>query len=330
MEGEARWQSGFPGWSQWSPAGRAGSANRAAKALAAQGAKVYVIARSRERLAATVDEMQRAGGDAHSLPVDVTSEEQLVHAASVIESDAGKVDILIAGAGIMDLGPVETMPSETFEAMMRVNYLGVVHTVRAFLPLVNKGGQGRIAILSSLAAKISPPYFAAYSASKAAVTGFAHALRQELLHQGTRVVLIHPGPTATPLVDGYIGGEYYPVPPGVPVVSPELVAKVVLRAIEHGRARSVCTPQADGDRMAGRPFTCFGRPDLSPAWPRQRARPTSIALRIALNPDNSVPGVRQVISNSITWMGDHGTWQRRTLSMLYSRHSLSHGVVYAG
>ena len=200
------------------------------------GRKVYVIARSRERLAATVDEMQRAGGDAHSLPVDVTSEEQLVHAASVIESDAGKVDILIAGAGIMDLGPVETMPSETFEAMMRVNYLGVVHTVRAFLPLVNKGGQGRIAILSSLAAKISPPYFAAYSASKAAVTGFAHALRQELLHQGTRVVLIHPGPTATPLVDGYIGGEYYPVPPGVPVVSPELVAKVVLRAIERGQA----------------------------------------------------------------------------------------------
>ena len=80
------------------------------------------------------------------------------------------------------------------------------------------------------------------SASKAAVTGFAHALRQELAREGIRVTLVHPGPCATPLVDGYIGGEYYPVPPGVPVIAPDQVARAIWRGIRKGR-REVFVPR---------------------------------------------------------------------------------------
>jgi len=222
--------------------GSSGIGQACARLLAAEGAKVYLLARSKERLAATVEGIARTAGEAHALSVDVTSGEQLAEAAAAVEKAEGRVDVLVAGAGIMDLGPACELPRELFEAMMRVNYFGVIDTVRSFLPLVQRGQRKRIAILSSLAAKIAPPYFSAYSASKAAVTGFAHALRQELHPQGIRVILIHPGPTATPLVDGYLGGEYYPVPPGVPVVSPELVAKATLKAIDRGR-REVFVPR---------------------------------------------------------------------------------------
>lgn len=233
---------GFAGAVAAVTGGSSGIGRTCAKALAARGAKVYVLARSKERLAATVEEIERAGGFARALAVDVASRDELADTASKIDAAEGRLDILIAGAGIMDLGPAEAMPLDQYEAMMRVNYLGVVGTVQSFLPLVRRGDRRRIAILSSLAAKVSPPYFGAYSASKAAVTGFAHALRQELAGEGIRVVLIHPGPTATPLVDGYIGGEYYPVPPGVPVVSADRVAQAVLRAIQSGR-REVYVPR---------------------------------------------------------------------------------------
>lgn len=222
--------------------GSSGIGKASAKALAARGAKVYLLARSRERLQQAADEIRRAGGEAYALPVDVTSPEQLAQAAQAVEAAHGKLDVVIAGAGVMDLGPVEAMPEDALTSMMQINYFGVVHTVRSFLPLIKKGEGKRIAILSSLASKVAPPYFGPYSASKAAVTGFAHALRQELRPQGIKVVLVHPGPTATPLVDGYIGGAYYPVPPGVPVVSPELVAEAIVRAVARGR-REVFVPR---------------------------------------------------------------------------------------
>lgn len=222
--------------------GSSGIGKTCAKALAARGAKVYLLARSHEKLAKVVDEIRAAGGEAYGLSVDVTSVEQLAQGAATIEAAHGKVDVVIAGAGVMDLGPAETMSWETLVAIMQINYFGVVRTVRAFLPLLKKGEGRRLAILSSLASKVAPPYFGAYSASKAAVTGFAHALRQELLPERIKVVLIHPGPTATPLVEGYIGGDYYPVPPGVPVVSPEVVAQAILRAVARGR-REVYVPR---------------------------------------------------------------------------------------
>ena len=222
--------------------GSSGIGQACARLLASQGATVYVMARSRERLATTVASIHREGGNARAIEVDVTSGEQLARAAAALQQVEGRLDILIAGAGIMDLGPAADLPPEQFEAMMRVNYFGVVETVRRFLPLLRLGRHKRIAIIASLAAKIAPPYFGAYSASKAAVAGFAHALRQELRPEGMRVSLVHPGPTATPLVDGYIGGEYYPVPPGVPIVAPELVARATLKAIARGR-REVFVPR---------------------------------------------------------------------------------------
>ncbi|HLS89824.1 MAG TPA: SDR family oxidoreductase [Limnochordia bacterium] len=222
--------------------GSSGIGRACARLLAARGAKVYVLARSKERLAAAVEEIEQAGGFAEALVADVASPEELAHAAAKVRAAGEGVDILVAGAGIMDLGPADQMPLSQYEAMMRVNYLGVVGTVQSFLPLVKEGRWKRIAIVSSLAAKVSPPYFGAYSASKAAVTGFAHALRQELAREGIRVTLVHPGPCATPLVDGYIGGEYYPVPPGVPVIAPDQVARAIWRGIRKGR-REVFVPR---------------------------------------------------------------------------------------
>ena len=188
-----------------------------------------------------MEEIARAGGQAEAVQVDVTSGEQLA------EATASRKEPPKAASTCCWPGPASwtwarlRAPLRPFRSHDAGQLLRGRRHGPPFSPLVQKGEFKRIGIISSLAAKISPPYFSAYSASKAAVAGFAHALRQELAPQGIRVVLIHPGPAATPLVDGYLGGRYYPLPPGVPVVSPEHVARAALKAIRKGR-REVSSP----------------------------------------------------------------------------------------
>jgi len=85
--------------------GSSGIGRACARLLAARGAKVYVLARSKERLAAAVEEIEQAGGFAEALVADVASPEELAHAAAKVRAAGEGVDILVAGAGIDGPGP---------------------------------------------------------------------------------------------------------------------------------------------------------------------------------------------------------------------------------
>jgi NAD(P)-dependent dehydrogenase (short-subunit alcohol dehydrogenase family) len=222
--------------------GSSGIGLAAAHLFAAEGARVILAARDEDKLARAASAI---GGDARALAADATSPEAVQALVADIESREGRLDVLINSAGQFEVGPAEQGGAELAERLIRVNYLGPVRFVHQCLPLLRRGSRRSIVNISSLAGKLAPPFMAAYSGSKFALAGYTHALRQELRPEGFHVCLVSPGPVDTPLIEGRIRTTYYPVPPGVPVVSAEAAAVALMRAVKK-RSAEVVIPRRLG------------------------------------------------------------------------------------
>jgi NAD(P)-dependent dehydrogenase (short-subunit alcohol dehydrogenase family) len=108
-----------------------------------------------------------------------------------------RIDLLINNAGVALGGSFEQVSEEDFDWLMGINFNGVVHMTRAFLPYLRNSDDARIVNVSSLYGLVSPPGQSAYSASKFAVRGFSNALRHELEGSRVGVTVVHPGGVAT-------------------------------------------------------------------------------------------------------------------------------------
>jgi NADP-dependent 3-hydroxy acid dehydrogenase YdfG len=164
-----------------------------AEALAAQGARVAMGARRRERLEETAEKISASGGQAHAFAVDIGDEE----AARAFLQDAGEamggVDTLINNAGVMLLGPVSGADTDEWRRMIDVNLLGLLYCTHAALPLMREAKGGHIVNVSSVAGRIAAAGSAVYNMTKWGVTGFSEGLRQEVLHSNIRVTCLEPG-----------------------------------------------------------------------------------------------------------------------------------------
>ncbi|WP_432246193.1 SDR family NAD(P)-dependent oxidoreductase (plasmid) [Arthrobacter sp. G.S.26] len=130
--------------------------------------------------------------------VDITNENSLAEAAAAI----GPVDILINSAGIVGPGtPLVTTTSEEWRSVFDVNVLGVVATMRAFVPGMVDRGWGRVVNFASMAGKDGNPNLSIYSASKAAVIALTKSSGKELATTGVLVNAIAPAVIATPMND---------------------------------------------------------------------------------------------------------------------------------
>ncbi|MEK6282265.1 MAG: SDR family NAD(P)-dependent oxidoreductase [Acidobacteriota bacterium] len=170
--------------------------------LGARGAKLGLVARRAEVLRDVVQELESAGREAIALPSDVRSAESIRAAADTLREKLGRIDVLIANAGI---GP--TRDAARFDAtevadVMSVNVVGASNSVAAVLPEMLISGQGHLVAMSSLAAYRGLPKSAAYCASKAALSAFFESLRLDLEPRGIQVSIIHPGFIKTPLTAG--------------------------------------------------------------------------------------------------------------------------------
>ena len=132
--------------------------------------------------------------------VEVAFEEAMKGAAADIARAHGAVHLLINNAGVSASAAFNATTSEVFERILSVNFFGVVHGCRAFLPLLQKHGEGQILNVSSCFAWLGYPRKTAYAASKAAIRGFSESLRLELADSGVGVTLFYPGPLSTSLV----------------------------------------------------------------------------------------------------------------------------------
>jgi short-subunit dehydrogenase len=115
--------------------------------------------------------------------------------ASSVREDLGTVNVIVNNAGVALHGEFEEMTYEQFEWVMDVNFWGVVHGTKEFLPHLIESGDGHVVNISSLFGLLGMPGQTAYNASKFGVRGFTEALRQEMLiaRHPVQVSCVHPG-----------------------------------------------------------------------------------------------------------------------------------------
>ncbi|QDU19980.1 SDR family NAD(P)-dependent oxidoreductase [Urbifossiella limnaea] len=171
-----------------------------AVALARQGRPVGAVARRADLLAELAAEVRAAGGTIETAVADVADRAGLAAAIHGLEQKLGPTDLLIANAGMGgETGAVE-MNVPQVEAIMRVNFLGVVYAIEAVLPGMIERRAGHVVGISSVAAYKGLPGAAAYCASKAAVNVYLEGLRIELRKLGVAVTAVCPGFVRTPMV----------------------------------------------------------------------------------------------------------------------------------
>ncbi|MDH6114039.1 NAD(P)-dependent dehydrogenase (short-subunit alcohol dehydrogenase family) [Kitasatospora sp. MAP12-15] len=169
-----------------------------ARRLAERGAKVALVGLEPAELKAAA---ALCGPDASSWEADVTDLAALSATAEAILARYGRIDTVVANAGIAIGGPLLDSDHAAFSRVIEVNLLGSVATARAFLPALTQS-RGYLLQIASLAAITPAPLMSAYCASKAGVESFAHALRAEVAHQGVKVGVGYLSWTDTDMVRG--------------------------------------------------------------------------------------------------------------------------------
>lgn len=162
-----------------------------AEEYARRGVRVALLARRVDRLEALAE---RLGGPARALavPADVCSDASLEAATAAVLAHFGRIDVVIANAGIPMNGALESLTVSDYQRQLDVNTFGVLRTVYATLPAI-KAARGAYGLVGSLSGYISVPGTTAYSMSKFAVRALAEGLRAELGHVGVSVTHLAPG-----------------------------------------------------------------------------------------------------------------------------------------
>lgn len=167
------------------------------RALTSQGARVVATDVHQERLDAIAAKV--AVGEIEPVVADVRDFASLERARDACLSRFGRIDFVVANAGLVDSGTMADGDPERWRAVLETNLLGVAYTVRATLPTMLAQGDGHIVLLASVSGRVSYVGEPIYAASKWGVVGLGHALRKETVGTGVRVTLIEPGMVDTPL-----------------------------------------------------------------------------------------------------------------------------------
>ena len=215
----------------------AGVGRATARAFARRGARIGLLARGRDGLAAAEREVASAGGEALVLPVDVASPEQLEAAAVSVEENPGPIDVWVNNAMVSVFSPVAKMSTAEFQRVTEVTYLEYVYGTLTALKRMLARNKGIIVQVGSALAYRGIPLQSAYCAAKHAVQGFTESLRCELLHDGSqvRITMVQMPALNTPQfswVKTRLPKKPQPVPP---IFQPELAADAILWAADHDR-----------------------------------------------------------------------------------------------
>jgi SDR family mycofactocin-dependent oxidoreductase len=178
--------------------------------LAQEGADVIVTdlaARDdADGLAATAAEVERTGRRTYAGAADIRDGDALRAVVDAGVAALGRLDVVVANAGVVDVGPALDVDDEAWRRTVDVNLTGAWNTCRAALPHLLAAGGGAIVLTGSTQAVRPTPGVVAYAASKHGVTGLMKALAIELAEQGVRVNAVHPTTVRTPMLDSYSQG----------------------------------------------------------------------------------------------------------------------------
>ncbi|REJ78447.1 MAG: SDR family NAD(P)-dependent oxidoreductase [Acidobacteria bacterium] len=171
--------------------------------MARKGAVLGLLARRESELEKVAEAVIAEGGEARVFPGDVTDMQNVKAAVDAFKDEFGKVDILIANAGVGGNNKeTREIQNDAVARVININLIGAVNSVSAVLPQMLEQGSGHLVAISSLAGFRGLPKSAAYSGSKAGMSAFFESLRVDFAPKGIDVSIIAPGFIKTPLTSG--------------------------------------------------------------------------------------------------------------------------------
>lgn len=173
----------------------AGIGRAAAILLANKGHRVFAAGRNE----AALEEIEADHSNITGLQMDVTDAASVQAAADTVKESLGGMapDVLVNNAGFALVGPLEAVSDEDWERQYQTNVLGLVRVTRAFVGGMREQRRGRIINVSSVAGRVTLPFFGPYNSTKHAVESISDSLRHELRPHGVDVVVIEPGAVKT-------------------------------------------------------------------------------------------------------------------------------------
>jgi len=189
-----------------------GIGEEAAKQLATAGAIVCLVARRKDELARVRTQIKAAGGKAFIYPADLSDSASVDTCCKTLLAKHKRIDVLVnnAGRSIRRLLRDSVDRQHDFERTMQLNYFAAVRMTMNLLPRMLEQGGGQVVNVSSVAALMSSPRFAAYSASKAALDSFSRSLRIELASSGIDVTTISYPLVKTAMTEPTKVYKYFP------------------------------------------------------------------------------------------------------------------------
>jgi short-subunit dehydrogenase len=164
-----------------------------ARHLAAEGARVAICGRDPEALERARSGLEAIGAEVFALPVDLADRGAAFGLVDQVTARFGPIDVLVNNAGVIEVGPEETMTLADYEEAMAVNFWGLVYPTLAVLPSMRARRSGRIVNITSIGGRLGVPHLVPYSASKFAALGFSQGLHAEVRRHGVIVTSVVPG-----------------------------------------------------------------------------------------------------------------------------------------
>lgn len=186
--------------------------------------------------------------------LDVSDRDAIYAHAEQVGKDFGQVNLVINNAGVALSASVREMTDDDFRWIMDIDFWGVAHGTRAFLPHLIASGDGHVVNISSVFGLIGVPKQSAYNAAKFAVRGFTEALRQEMKLEGQPVAVscVHPGGIRTNIANSARMGKSEDADAQrkgfdkLAITTPEKAASIILRGILKDQSRILVGPDAWG------------------------------------------------------------------------------------
>ena len=221
-----------------------GIGGETAAAFARRKARLVLSGRNKTALEQVAERVRSMDAEAHIVPADVTSREQMEELVQKARELTGRLDVMMLGAGYGVLGAVENVSLEQWHRQMDVNFWGTLYGFYAALPHFLNQGSGQYIMMNSLSGRMAMGLSAPYSASKYALWGFADCARSELREKNIGLLSVYPYFVKTAFQANIQSPDYH-VPPDLARKlwgqSPARLGEQIARACERRQGEIIST-----------------------------------------------------------------------------------------